>query len=253
MLFRSQQAVLPGEDVSVTDVTGQFGTLVLAGPMSRKVLEKVTTADLSNESFPWLTGRHMEVAGVGLRALRVSYVGELGWELHAPMADLPMVFDALMRAGDAFDIHLFGTYAMNSLRLEKAFRAMGSELTAEINMVEADMARFVGWNKETYTGKAATNSARQSGVKQKLVYLSVDADDTDCRGNEPVFYHGELVGVTTSGGYGHIVGKSLAFAYVASANAEPGTRLTVEILDGQCNAVVEAEPLWDPGAIRMRS
>ncbi len=248
-----QQAVLPGEDVTITDVTEQFGTLVLAGPMSRKVLEKVTGTDLSNESFAWLTGKHMEVARVGLRALRVSYVGELGWELHAPMADLPMVFDALMRAGDEFDIHLFGTYAMNSLRLEKAFRAMGSELTAEINMVEANMERFVGWNKETYTGKAATDSARQSGVKQKLVYLSVDADDTDCRGNEPVFFQGKLVGVTTSGGYGHMVGKSLAFAYVASTSAEPGTRLTVEILDGQYNAVVEAGPLWDPGAIRMRS
>jgi len=248
-----QQALLPGENVSITDVTDQFGTLVLAGPRSRKVLEKITNTDLSNESFGWLTGKNIEIAGVSLRALRVSYVGELGWELHVAMTDLPMVFDQLMGAGKEFGICLFGTYAMNSLRLEKAFRGMGSELTAEINMVEADMERFVGWNKEIYTGKAATDNARQSGVKQKLVYLSVDAANADCRGNEPVFCNDELVGATTSGGYGHVVGKSLAFAYVASANAEPGTRLVIQILDTRCKAVVEAEPLWDPEALRMRS
>ncbi len=247
-----QQAIQNDEDVSVTDITDDFGTLVLAGPMSRKVLEQITSSDLSNDAFRWLTGKEIKIENIRLRALRVSYVGELGWELHVPMPDLPKVFDAVMKAGAEFGISLFGTYAMNSLRLEKAFRGMGSELTAEVNMVEADMERFVGWAKDNFSGKQATDKARQSGVKQKLVYLSVDAKDTDCRGNEPVFANGELVGVTTSGGFGHIVGKSLAFAYVNIGYEKAGTRLIIETLDRQCDAVVEAEPLWDPKALRMR-
>jgi len=248
-----QHALQANEDVTLSDITDDFGTLVLAGPHSRDVLTSLTDEDISNEAFRWLTGREMVVADKTLRALRVSYVGELGWELHVPMADMPVVFEKLMAAGEDFGIKLFGTYAMNSLRLEKAFRGMGSELTAEVNMVEADMERFVGWQKDDYVGKQATDSARQSGTKQKLVYLSVDADGVDCRGNEPVFHDGKIVGVTTSGGYGHMVGKSLAFAYVESRLAEPGTRLRIDILDGQRDATVEAEPLWDPKALRMRS
>jgi len=248
-----QQSILPGEDVSVTDVTEKFGTLVLAGPLSRKTLEKLTKPDISNEAFRWLTGRQMKIAGVEMRALRISYVGELGWELHLPMADMPGVFEQLMDAGNEFGICLFGTYAMNSLRLEKAFRAMGSELTAEVNMVEADMERFVGWEKDAFVGKQATQSARQSGVTQKLVYLSIDTTDIDCRGNEPVFLGSDCVGVTTSGGYGHTVGKSLAFAYVEASHWKPGTQFEIEILDTRVKAVIEAEPLWDPAAQRMRS
>ncbi|HFC05219.1 MAG TPA: FAD-dependent oxidoreductase, partial [Rhizobiales bacterium] len=247
-----QNAILAGQDVTITDITDDYGTLVLAGPMSRRVLCKCTDADLSNGTFAWLTGRQMEVAGVNLRALRVSYVGELGWELHIPMADMPGVFDALMQAGTEFGIGLFGTYAMNSLRLEKAFRGMGSELTAEVNMVEADMERFVGWEKDNYIGKAATDKARQGGVSQKLVYLTVDTTGADCRGNEPVYHEEKLVGVTTSGGYGHTVGTSLAFAYVEARCSEPGTVLEVRVLGTRCQAVVESKPLWDPTAQRMR-
>ncbi len=248
-----QHSIRGDEDVSITDITDDFGTLVLAGPLSRKVLEKLTVDDISNEAFRWLTGRQMTIAGVSLRALRISYVGELGWELHVPMADMPVVFEKLMEAGDKFDICLFGTYAMNSLRMEKAFRGMGSELTAEVNMVEADMERFVGWEKEDYVGKQATDNVKQTGTTHKLVYLSVEAGDVDCRGNEPVFYGKKLIGVTTSGGYGHAVGKSLAFAYVDVANSKPGTKFEIEILDTRCCATIEAEPLWDPTASRMRS
>jgi len=248
-----QHAIGDNEDVSIVDITNDFGTLVLSGPHAREVLAKLTRDDISNEAFRWLTGRQMVVADIAVRALRVSYVGELGWELHVPMADLPVVFEKLLEAGAAFGIKLFGTYAMNSLRMEKAFRGMGSELTAEVNMVEADMERFVGWDKDDFVGKQATDSARQTGPGQKLVYMSVSAVDSDCRGNEPVFCNEKLVGVTTSGGYGHSVGKSLAFAYVDNALAKPGTKLRIDILDTQCDAVIEAEPLWDPKALRMRS
>lgn len=246
------QAVAPDEDVTITDITNDYGTLVLAGPLSRKVLETLTEDDISNASFRWLTGRPMRIADFDLRALRLSYVGELGWELHVPMADMPKLFERIMEAGKQYDIALFGTYAMNSLRLEKAFRAMGSDLTAEVNMVEADMERFVGWDKQDYVGKIPTDKARQSGVRQKLVYLTVETEDADCHGNEPVCLDGKLVGVTTSGGYGHIVGESLAFAYVETPAARAGTVLTINLMGATCKAVVQSQPLWDPEAVRMR-
>ena len=132
-----------GENVTVTDVTDGFGCLVLAGPRSRDILSQCTDQDLSNEAFRWLTAKVATIAGTeGVRLLRMNYVGELGWELHCPMAGMPAVFDALMAAGEAHGIQLFGAYAMNSLRMEKAYRGWGGELTTEISMIEADMERF---------------------------------------------------------------------------------------------------------------
>ena len=184
-------AAAPGEDVTIDDVTEDFGCLVLAGPLARDVLGAVTDADLSNAAFPWLTARTIEVAGVGLRALRVNYVGELGWELHCPMADMPAVFDALMDAGQPHGLKLFGSYAMNSLRMEKAYRAWGGELTNEITMIEADMERFVRFDRE-FIGRAATLASRQQGPRIRLAYMEVDAADSDCRGNEPVMRDGRV-------------------------------------------------------------
>ena len=207
------QGIADGEDVTVTNITDDYGVLVLSGPKSRDVLAQVTDAGLTNEDFRWLTGQEITVAGIGIRALRVSYVGELGWELHVPMADLETVYDAVWAAGEAHGIADFGAYAMNSMRMEKAYRGMGAELTNEITMVEADMERFVKLNKE-FTGKAGTEKSKQDGPRIQLVYMTVDAQDADPLGNEPIFANGEVVGVSTGGAYGHTVGTSLAFAYV---------------------------------------
>ena len=247
-----RNAVKAGEDVAIKDITEDYGTLVLAGPRARDVLSKVTKADLGNAAFRWLTGQEIEVAGVETRALRVGYVGELGWELHAPMAGLPAIFDALMKAGESSGIRLFGTYAMNSLRMEKAYRGMGSELTNEITLVEADMERFVGWDKPDFVGKAATLSSKQQGPRTKLVYMSVDAADADCLGGEPVFAGGKLVGVTTSGGYGFATGKSLAFAYLEPSLAKTGEPLEVQLFDQRHKARIEVDAVYDPGNERMR-
>jgi len=244
--------VLEDENVKITDITDDFGTLVLSGPKSREVLAQVTDTDLSNTAFPWLRGREMRVAGVVVRALRVSYVGELGWELHVPMKQMPDVFTALMDAGKDHGIALFGTYAMNSLRMEKAFRGMGSEMTFEVNLIEADMQRFIGKDKADYVGKDATDAARNNGTDIKLVYMSLDKGDADCLGNEPIYNNGELVGVTTSGAYGHYVGQSLAFGYVPTRLATSGTNLTIEIMGKQRPATIEPDPLWDPKSERMR-
>ena len=240
-----------GEAVSITDVTMDHSVLIVAGPRSRDLLAKLTAADLSSEAFPWLTGKEIEVAGIPVRALRVNYVGELGWELHVPMGSVVALYDAVWAAGEAFGIADFGMYAMNSLRMEKAYPGWGAELTNEITPVEAGMGRFVKLDHE-FTGREAVVAAKDGSVVTHMVYLEVDAGDFDTMGGEPVFVAGKVAGVTTSGGYGHTVGKSFAFAYVNDECEKVGTALEVELLGERCGAVVLGEAAWDPGNARAR-
>jgi dimethylglycine dehydrogenase len=243
-----------GEDVTVTDITDAYGVLVLAGPSARDVLSACTAVDLSNAAFRWLTAKTGAVAGVdGIRLLRMNYVGELGWELHVPMAKMPAVFDALMAAGKPHGIRLFGTYAMNSLRMEKAYRGWGSELTTEIDMIEASMERFLRLDKAEFIGKAPTLVNQQRGPRMKLVYLEVDNTDSDCVGNEPVYAGDKVVGVTTSGGYGHAVNKSLAFAYVDPKLARTGQEFEVMVFTERRKARIIAESAWDAANDRPRA
>jgi dimethylglycine dehydrogenase len=246
------QHVLPGEDVTVTNLTDTYGNLVLAGPKSRAVLEKVTDADVSNPAFRWLTGREITIAGAAVRALRVNYIGELGWELHCPMESLAAVYEAVMAAGAEFDIGHFGTYAVNSMRMEKAYKGWGSELTNEITPIEADIERFVKLDKD-FTGKGAVLQRKQDGAQGKIVYLEVAPGDNDAVGGEPVTIGDRVVGLTTSGGYGHRVKKSLAFAYVDPDSAEPGTKMTVWLLGEGREATVMADPAYDAASDRLRA
>jgi dimethylglycine dehydrogenase len=243
----------PGERVAITDVTDAFGVLVLAGPKARDVLASCTDARLDNAVFPWLSAREITIAGVtAVRALRVNYVGELGWELHVPMAGMANVFTALMAAGKAHGMRLFGTYAMNSLRLEKAYRAWGGELTNEVTMVAADMERFVDLGKE-FTGRAATVRAKLEGPPIKLIYLTVEAADSDCYGNEPIYRGDRLVGITTGGAYGHRAEQSLAFAYVEPAFAGPGETFEILMMGTRRNAWTLTRPAWDAKNERIRA
>jgi dimethylglycine dehydrogenase len=242
------------EDVTITGKTDAFGVLVLAGPRARDVLSACSKEDLSNAAFPWLSGRTATVAGIsGVRLLRINYVGELGWELHVPMDSMPAVFDALMAAGKAHGIRLFGTYAMNSLRMEKAYRGWGSELTTEIDMFEASMARFIRLEKPDFIGKAASLSNKQRGERMRLVYLEVDATDSDCMGNEPVYSNGSVVGVTTSGAYGHAAEKSLAFAYVDPRLTAEGTPFEILMMGERRTARIIPESAWDADNRRPRA
>ena len=241
-----------GEQVVIEDVTDMIGVLVLAGPASRDVLAALTSADLGNVAFPWLMAQQIDVAGISLRAMRVNYVGELGWELHVPMQHLAALYDAVWTAGESHGIADFGLYAINSLRMEKAYRAWGDELTNEINMIEAGMERFLALGKGPFRGREATRAAQANGSKQKLVYLEVDAKDSDVRGAEPVFSGERVAGVATSGAFGHRTGRSFAFAYVETKLAKAGTRLQVEILGERMPAVVLAEPAYDPENNRLR-
>ena len=240
-----------GERVRVANVTDRRGVLVVAGPNSRELLAGLTEAPLDSASFRWLSGREIEVAGVPVRALRVNYVGELGWELHPPMEHMEVLYDALWEAGAAYGVANFGLYAVNSLRIEKAYRGWGTELTNEVTMIDADMERFIKFDKDDFIGREATLG--QGERTMQLVYFEVDAGNSDVRGGEPIFDGGQCVGVTTSGGYGHFVRKSLGFGYVPPGLARPGTALGIDLLGERCRAQVLAAPAHDPDSARSRS
>ena len=257
-LDRLHEAQRPDERVNVANVTDERGVLVLAGPRSREILAKLTAAPLDNQAFRWLSGQEIQVAGRPVRALRVNYVGELGWELHPAMADLETLYDAVMESGAEFGIANFGLYAVNSLRMEKAYRSWGAELTNEVTMLDADMARFLRLDKADFIGKAATLRAADGesqtlGQPLRLIYFEVDAADSDVRGGEPIFNGDRCVGVTTSGAYGHYVGKSLGFGYVPPDLAVPGADLQVRLLGDRCPLNLLDAPAYDPASKRLRA
>ncbi len=246
-------AVEEGEDVTLTNVTDYWGVLVVAGPKSRDLLRKLTITDLSNQAFPWFTGRQSAVADILLRTLRINYVGELGWELHCPISKMAGLYDAVMEAGEDFGVADFGVHAVNSLRMEKAYKGWGADMTNEITPIEADLGRFVDLGKGDFTGRDALIRRKAEGVATQLVYVEVDASDADVIGGEPLYAKGKVVGVATSGGYGHATGRSLAFAYVDPVFAAPGTGLEIAILDERRQATVLAEPAYDPANQRLRA
>ncbi|MBT8239857.1 MAG: aminomethyltransferase, partial [Acidimicrobiia bacterium] len=194
------------------------------------------------------------VAAVPVVALRVSYVGELGWELHCAMAQLPQLYDAIVTVGDPLGMVHYGAYAMNCMRIEKAYKAMGSELTTEITPVEADLGRFVDYDID-FQGRAASQKRLGMGdeIEMILVYCSVDTSNNDPRGNEPVYCKGEHVGLTTSGTYGHSVGTSLAFAYVDPKCKAPGTELEIKMMGEMRPAEVLADAAYDPNNDKPRA
>jgi dimethylglycine dehydrogenase len=250
-----QQGRLEHEQVTISNITEQRGVLVLAGPRAREILSPLTDADLGNAAFPWLSGREITVAGIPLIALRVNYVGELGWELHPPMEHMGQLYDALWQAGAAHGLANFGLYAVNSLRMEKAYRGWGAELTNEVNMLDAAMERFIKFDKEDFVGKAATLEHRNKASALRLVYFAVTGTDadSDVRGGEPIFHGETCIGVTTSGGFGHYTGKALGFGYIDPAHASPGCRFTVELLGEPYPANVLQDPVYDPSNLRLRA
>jgi dimethylglycine dehydrogenase len=247
------QSKRDNEQVTIKNITDEWGTLVLAGPRSRDLLSKITTADLSNEHYPWLTGKEIEVAGVNMRALRINYVGELGWELHMPIAHLVSTYNSVWAAGQEFGIADFGMYALSSLGKEKAYLAWGVELTNEITLVEAGMERFVTFDKGDFVGREALLQRHKEQLAWNIAYVEVDAGDADVYGGEPVYDGDKVIGVTSSGSYSHTVDKSLAFVFVPPEYADPGTTFEIEILSQRCQAKVLAEAVYDPENYRLRS
>ena len=236
-------------------VTTSLGVLVLAGPLSRALLARATSADLSNDSFPWLTGKRINIGGVEVEALRVNFVGELGWELHHPIELQNRLFDELFRVGAEYDLKPFGIRAMDSLRLEKSYRLIPREMSIEYAALESGLDRFVKLDKEqSFVGKEALIAWRDKGFENNFVTLEVfEITDADARGSEAIYYEHELVGRATSGGYGFRVEKSLVLGLVKPEFSSPGTRLEIEILGKRYLSQVIPESPFDPENTALRS
>ncbi|MBM3519194.1 MAG: FAD-dependent oxidoreductase [Alphaproteobacteria bacterium] len=242
--------------VRLNAITTRFGVLVLAGPNSRKVLQKLTDSDLSNEAFPWLSGKEISVGTCSAHALRVNFVGELGWEFHHPIEQQVALFDQLMAAGKEFGIRPYGIKAMSSLSIEKSYRLVPRELSIEYSAYESGLDRFVHPNRGQFIGRDALVAGREKGLAWNFVTMEVHGvtdRDSDARGSEPIYAVGKLVGRATNGGFGFRCNKSLALGMVRPEHAAVGTALEIKILGQVFKATVIAESPYDPDNLTLRA
>ena len=235
-------------------LTNQMGVLVVAGPKSRELLQRITRDDLSNDSFKWLTGRWIDVGLAPALALRVNFVGELGWELHHPLEYQNHIFDCVMAAGEDLGVKPFGIRAMESMRIEKSYRMVGQEMSIEYAAFESGLHRFVHLNKGEFVGRDALSRWQEQGFQNAFATLEVhDVTDADALGNNPITKDGKVVGRATSGNYGFRVGKSLALAMVRPEVAGIGTELKMDILGTSHRVTVIEESPFDPENERLRA
>jgi dimethylglycine dehydrogenase len=235
--------------LSLTDHTTEFSTLIVTGPKARDLFQSIgTEADLT---LGWLSLQHAKVAGKDCMLARVSFAGELGWEIHAPVADIPALYDAVFGAGAT----PFGMYALNSMRIEKGYRAWKGDLSTDYSLLEGGLERFIRFDKpQDFPGKAALLSEKQQGSKKQFVTLVVEAGEQDAPYMAPLFSNGEVVGETTSGDWGYRVNKSVALGMLRTDLAVPGTEVEVEIYGRRYKAAVQPDqPLWDPENERLRA
>jgi dimethylglycine dehydrogenase len=228
--------------------------LVVAGPKARELLQRVSDADFSNAAFPWLTGQEIMIGLAPATVLRVNFVGELGWELHHGLEYQNHIFDTLMDAGEDLGLKPFGIRAMDSLRVEKSYRLIGSELSIEYAAYESGLERFVYPDKGDFIGRDALLAWRERGFANQFVTLEVhDVTDADALGNNPLYADGQLVGRATGGNYGFRLEKSLALAMVRPELAKPGTELEMIILGHRYPVTVIPESPYDPDNLRLRA
>jgi len=227
--------------------------LAIAGPKSRALLSRLTGDDVSSAGLPFLSFRPMEVAMLPAHVGRISFTGELGYEIWIPADCQSALYDAIVAAGADLGLGHFGARTLNSLRLEKSFGNWAREYRPIYAPREAGLDRFVAVDKGEFIGRDALLRDRETPLQRRLVTLVVDAADADAIGDEPVWFDGRVAGWVTSGGYGHCVGKSIALGYVAMDAAEPGNACEVEILGDRRPAVVQHPALYDPAGERMRA
>ena len=239
--------------VLVSDATSARACLGMWGPRARDVLAGTTTDDLSDAAFPFLAARSITVGSVPVLALRVTYVGELGWELYPPAEYGAALWDTLWEAGEPYGIVAAGYRAIDALRLEKGYRAWASDVTPEETPFEAGLGFAVAMEKEAdFIGRDALRRALEAGLAKRLRCLVLDDPRAVCLGNEPVRIDGAIAGRVTSGGYGYAVGRSIAYAYLPSDRAAIGTKGEVDVFGTWVGAEVVREPLWDPSNARIR-
>ncbi len=233
--------------VQFENLTNSIGVLVVSGPKARNLMQKVSKDDFSNENFKWLSSKQINVGHAPVNAMRVNFVGELGWELHHPMEYQNHIFDKLMEAGKDLGLKPYGIRAMNSLRVEKSYKLVGTELSIEYSPYESGLDRFIHPNKGNFIGLEALNKWREKGFQNKLVTLEVhNITDADVLGNNPIYQNGKVVGRATGGDFGFRLNKSIALGMIKPELATTGQKLKIDILGKMHDATILDESPYDP-------
>ena len=243
----------PPPGVTVRPCAMEYVGLSVAGPASRTLLQGLTREDLSTSAFPFLTFRRVDVGLVPTLLGRISFTGELGYEIWVTSEYQRALYDRLMEAGRVHGLRLFGGRALNALRIEKSFGTWAREYRPIYGPYEAGLGRFVDLKKGDFVGRAAALEEKESGGKLRLVAFSVEARDADASGDEPIWHQGRVVGWVTSGAYGHRAQRSLALGYVPRELAGESEGFEIEIIGERCPAKREAVPVFDPDGSRMRT
>ena len=240
--------------VQFENLTNNTGVLVVSGPKARDLMQRVSNDDFTNENFKWLSSRMVDVGNAPVNAMRVNFVGELGWELHHPIEYQNHIFDKLMDAGQDLGLKPFGIRAMNSLRVEKSYKLVGTELSIEYSPYESGLDRFVHPNKGSFIGLEALNKWREKGFQNKLVTLEIhNPKDADVLGNNPIYENGHVIGRATGGDYGFRLGKSIALGMVKPELANVGQKLKIDILGEKFEATILNESPYDPDNKLLRA
>lgn len=243
----------PGAGVRIQPCALEYAGLSIAGPNSRALLQQLVDEDLSNDAYPFMSFRAMDVGMIPALVGRVSFTGDLGYEIWVTADYQRALYDRLTNAGREFALRPFGGRALNAMRLEKSFGTWAREYRPIYGPYEAGLGRFVDLSKGEFVGRSAAASEHAGGGARKLIALAVQAEDADAIGDEPIYHEGEVVGWVTSGGYGHSVGQSIALGYVHAARAEASVGFAVEIIGERRPAVRLPRPPFDPAGTRMRS
>jgi glycine cleavage system aminomethyltransferase T len=239
--------------VLVEDVTARFACLGLWGPAARDLLQPLAESDLGNEAFPYMRARQISVGHVPCLAVRVTYVGELGWELYCPTEFGRRLWDTIWDAGVEHGLVAGGYKAIDSLRLEKGYRVWGADITPDETPFEAGLGFAVKLDKGDFIGRDALVAAQEEAPERSLACLVLDDPRSVALGSEPVRMGDEILGRVTSGGYGYTVERSIAYAYVPAGSAEAGREVEVEIFGEWVPGRIAGEPLWDPAGERIRA
>ena len=236
------------------DLTNSKGVLVLAGPKSRDLMRVVSKDNFENENFPWLTSKKINIGNYPAIAMRVNFVGELGWEIHHPIEYQNQIFDLLFEHGSKFSLKPFGIRAMDSLRIEKSYRLPGRELSIEYAALESGLDRFVVENKGDFHGRNGLAEWKSRGFSYGFVTLEVHgATDADALGNNPIYLDGKVIGRATSGGYGHRIQKSLVLAMINPSNIKIGLKVKIDILGNKFDASIIKESPYDPENKKLKA
>jgi glycine cleavage system T protein len=239
--------------VHIEDVTSKYCAIGLWGPKARDVLQSVCENDVSNKAFPYFTAQEVMIDTAPAFALRVSYVGELGWEIYTPNEYGLRLWDVLWEAGQPHGIIVGGFGAFDSLRLEKGYRSWGADIHTEYNPFEAGLDWAVRFNKEDFLGKAALLKIKEVGVDRKLCCITLDDPDAVVMGKEPIMDGDTKLGYVTSANFGYSVGKFVVYGYLPVEYAQEGTKVEIQYFDERYSGVIAGEPLFDPKHAKLRS